>query len=185
MAWRNAVQFDETMKNLAHTTTVGILLRDRGAGRVTINRDGVPVVHYQVSAYDQRHVRRGLEGAARVLQAAGARRILSSQNRPIAFDPAGPDSLPDWMGRVNQVGFGANQTTYFSWHQMGTCRIGRGPATSVVGQTGEVHAMKDLYIADASLFPSASGVNPMITIAALAHWVAQQIKANRSMTPAG
>ncbi|MGH2628244.1 MAG: GMC oxidoreductase, partial [Anaerolineales bacterium] len=37
-----------------------------------------------------------------------------------------------------------------------------------------------LYLADGSLFPSASGVNPMITIAALAHHVARAVEASLS-----
>ncbi len=40
---------------------------------------------------------------------------------------------------------------------------------------GEAHAVRGLYVADASLFPSASGVNPMISVAALAHYVAQRL----------
>ncbi len=75
------------------------------------------------------------------------------------------------------MGYGANQTEYFTFHQMGTCRLGSRRATSVVNAVGETHAVKRLFVADASLFPTASGVNPMITIAALAHYVAQQIKA--------
>jgi choline dehydrogenase-like flavoprotein len=58
---------------------------------------------------------------------------------------------------------------YVSFHQMGSCRMGTNPATSVIGETHEAHAVRGLFIADASAFPSASGVNPMITIMAMAH----------------
>lgn len=176
-AWSGAEQFDQAMRQLPHLSVIGILMRDRGAGRVAINRDGAPVVHYQVSGYDRRHFRHGVEGAARVFQAAGAREISSSQNRPVVFDPRAPGSLEKWMSSVDQVGYGPNQTTYFSWHQMGSCRMGRSPDTSVVNGRGETHAVQGVYIADASLFPSASGVNPMITIAALAHSIAQPLAA--------
>ena len=59
---------------------------------------------------------------------------------------------------------------------MGTCRLGNRPGSSVVNGAGEAHAVKNLFIADGSLFPRASGVNPMVTIAALAHYVAQHIR---------
>ncbi len=63
----------------------------------------------------------------------------------------------------------------FSAHQMGSARMGASPRDSVCDPRGEVHAVRGLYIADASAFPSASGVNPMITTAALSHFVATGI----------
>jgi choline dehydrogenase-like flavoprotein len=175
--WSSAAHYDRTMRQLAHTAPIGLLLRDRSEGRVRLHRSGGPVVDYRVSRYDQGHVRRGIEGAARVHQAAGAREIFVTQNRPIPFQPGGRQSLEDWMTSIDAVGYGSNQTIYFSWHQMGTCRMGASPDRSVVGESGECHSVKDLFVADASLFPSASGVNPMITIAALAHHVAAGIRA--------
>jgi len=52
-------------------------------------------------------------------------------------------------------------TTFGSAHQMGTCRMGTSPRNSVVDDHGRVWGKKNLYVADASLFPSCSGVNPM------------------------
>jgi long-chain-alcohol oxidase len=51
--------------------------------------------------------------------------------------------------------------------------MGSNPATSVVCETGESWDVAGLYVADASLFPTASGVNPMITIESLCHMVAE------------
>ncbi len=63
----------------------------------------------------------------------------------------------------------------FSAHQMGTCRMGADPETSVVNEQGEVHGYKGLYVADSSIFPLPSGVNPMISILGLAHWIAKRM----------
>ncbi|MBV9279981.1 MAG: GMC family oxidoreductase, partial [Chloroflexi bacterium] len=174
--WESAEDFERLMRGLSHASLIGILLRDRYGGRVRIGRGGLPVVNYRLSRYDQRHIRAGVEAAARVLQAAGAREILSAQNRPVSFKPGG-ESLEGWLARVDRVGYGANQMVYFSFHQMGTCRMGSRQRTSVVNGEGEVHTVKNLFVADGSLFPSASGVNPMVSISALAHYVAQHIKA--------
>jgi choline dehydrogenase-like flavoprotein len=51
----------------------------------------------------------------------------------------------------------------------------RDPTAGVVDENGKVHAVSGLYVADASVFPLASGVNPMLTIMALAHRTASGI----------
>jgi choline dehydrogenase-like flavoprotein len=63
----------------------------------------------------------------------------------------------------------------FTVHLMGTCRMAADPRRGVVGETGEAHDVKGLYVADASLFPTPIGVNPMETIMALATVVARGI----------
>jgi choline dehydrogenase-like flavoprotein len=53
--------------------------------------------------------------------------------------------------------------------------MGSDPGRSVAGETGETHGVKGLYVADGSAFPTSSGVNPMITIMAIADHVAHAI----------
>jgi choline dehydrogenase-like flavoprotein len=60
---------------------------------------------------------------------------------------------------------------------MGSCRIGTDPAASAVGPDHRTHEVDGLYVADASLFPTASGVNPMLSVMALAHRAAAGIAA--------
>ena len=64
------------------------------------------------------------------------------------------------------------------WHLMGTARMGRDPATSVVNEHGQAHDVKNLFIVDGSIFVTAGGVNPTSTIQALALYVADHIKTN-------
>jgi choline dehydrogenase-like flavoprotein len=63
----------------------------------------------------------------------------------------------------------------FSAHQMGTARMGRDPDTSVAKPTGELHDVRGVWIGDTSAFPTALGVNPMVTCMALASRTAAQI----------
>jgi choline dehydrogenase-like flavoprotein len=63
---------------------------------------------------------------------------------------------------------GAGGQRLFSAHQMGTCRMGTDPKTSVANPWGELHDTPGVFIGDGSAFPSASGTNPMVTIMALA-----------------
>jgi len=71
---------------------------------------------------------------------------------------------------------GVNRIMMFTAHQMGTCRMGADPKTSVTDGNGQVHGVKGLFVCDGSIFPSASGVNPMLSIMGLAHKASQYIK---------
>ncbi len=54
------------------------------------------------------------------------------------------------------------------WHEVGTARMGANPENSVVDSYGQVHGIGGLYVADASVLPSAGAVNTGLTLAALA-----------------
>jgi choline dehydrogenase-like flavoprotein len=60
-------------------------------------------------------------------------------------------------------------------HQAGTCRMGDDPTTSVTDRSGRVHGHHNLWVADASLHVTNGGVNPVLTILALAHRTAQHL----------
>jgi choline dehydrogenase-like flavoprotein len=173
-AWQSAQQFDARMRDLPYLSLIGILLRDRSAGRVRVDRHGRPAIQYALSRYDQHHVRTALIGAATILRAVGAQQISTSQYQSVTWQSG--QSLDEWIARADRVGYGVHDTIYGSWHQMGTCRIGHTVDSAVDGY-GEVHGVRNAFVADASLFPSACGVNPMLTIAALAHQVAQWVHA--------
>jgi len=55
-----------------------------------------------------------------------------------------------------------------AYHPLGTCRIGTDPKTSVLGPDFEAHEVERLFVADGSALPSALGVNPQLTIMAMA-----------------
>ena len=56
--------------------------------------------------------------------------------------------------------------------------MGSDQRGSVVNSYGEAHAVKGLFVADASLFPTSIGVPPMLTIAAMADRIARRLAAN-------
>ncbi|MBU1918408.1 GMC family oxidoreductase, partial [bacterium] len=64
-------------------------------------------------------------------------------------------------------------------HVMGTVPMGSQAHNSVLNSYGAFHNVKGLYVADASVFPTSIGVNPQVTIMALATRTAEYI-ANRS-----
>ena len=63
-------------------------------------------------------------------------------------------------------------------HQAGTCRMGNDPQTSVVNKLGQLHDVPNVFVADASLHVTNGGFNPVLTIMALAYYVAAGITRN-------
>jgi len=171
--WQSPRQFQQDLSRLAHTSVVGVLLRDREAGRVAVGRDGRPRVHYELSDYDAGHVRLALLGAADVLAAAGAQEIVTLQTPPARVRPGTPNWRDRLMAEADGRGYTRARMSYISFHQMGSAGMGRDPSGSVVDESGEVHGVRGLYVADGSAFPASSGVNPMITIMAIADHVAR------------
>ena len=177
--WESGAQYRDRMARLPRTALVGILLRDRFGGRVRVDRDGVAVMDYRLSRYDGRHLRRAIGAAAEVLEAAGAREIWAPLARAVTYRPGARSAREDWLRRVDRAGWGANQLLLVTFHQMASCRMGARRRTSVVDAEHRVWGIRGLYVADASTFPSASGVNPMLTVMAIAHRAAAAISSHR------
>ena len=167
--WESAAGHRDRMGKLPQTALVGILLRDRFGGRVRVDRDGAAVVDYRLSRYDRAHLRRAIGAAAEVLEAAGARDIWVPLARDVSYRPGSNAAREDWLRRVDAAGWGPNELLLVTFHQMASCRMGTNAAASVVDPDHRVWGTRGLYVADASTFPSASGVNPMLTVMAMAH----------------
>jgi long-chain-alcohol oxidase len=165
------------MERSAQLSLVGVLCRDAGAGRVRVDRDGSPRVRWRLDRADEARMAAGLAAAGQVLAAAGATEVFSLQRRPLAFRPGAPGAQAAWAEATRRAGFAGGRATLASYHQMGSCRIGTDPASSAVGPDHQAHELDGLYVADASLFPTASGVNPMLSVMALAHRAAGQVLA--------
>ena len=178
--WRGGRRHAELMQAMPYTGGLGVLLRDRGVGEVRTGRDGQPVVRYRLSPEDVDHMRRGVRGAARVVEAMGARRIYSSHSKWVAYEPGARGDLDGFMRDADVCGWGAGQAQLVSFHIMGSARMGGSPDTSVCDPTGQVWDVPGLYVCDGAAFPTASGVNPMVTIEALAHMNARGIAARLS-----
>ncbi len=116
--------------------------------------DGIPApkITYRLSENTRRMLRHGEERAKEVLLAAGAKKVLCSD-----------DGNVWWRA---------------GWHQMGTCRMGNDPRASVVNGWGRCHDVKNLFIVDGSIFVTAGAVNPTSTIQALALHIGDNIKNN-------
>jgi choline dehydrogenase-like flavoprotein len=179
--WYSARNYRDEMASVAHLASIIILTRDKGEGVVSIDRAGEPTVNYKVSAYDRRHLLHGLRLGARIHLAAGAERVISLQNKPTDLRCSTQEAIQKQRLRefdrlVKRHGLRSNRIVMFSAHQMGTCRMGTNAKTSVTNGYQQVHGVKGLYVCDSSVFPAACGVNPMLSIMALAHQASQYMK---------
>lgn len=175
--WTGAAQHKEHMENFRYGASFIGLTRDHGHGRVEVDAAGEAVPSYAVTdERDLDNLRRGLDVQARLHEAAGAHTILALAAGAPTWRRG--DDLGAFISAVQSVPLRAGGHRLFSAHQMGSCRMGSDPATSVADPRGELHDTKGVWIGDASAFPSPSGTNPMITIMALARRTAEAIAAD-------
>lgn len=172
--WDSAAQHWETTQKFKNLGFVAVLPRDRIPGRVRIKRDGAPSVDYRLSAEDDRRLTEGVIKGAQVLEAAGAREIFTLQPERFGYEP-GNGSHTRWAEQVRAAGYGRGTATLVSYHQMGSCSIGVDPSSSAVGPDHETHEVRNLFVVDGSNFPTASGVNPMLSIYGFATRAAKKI----------
>lgn len=151
------------------------IVRDRDPGRIILRRDGTTEIRYAPGAADRELLRRAQVELARVHHAAGAERIIGLTTPPLDWE-AGQD-FSAYLDRVAARPIEPNRVLLFTAHQMSSCRIGQSPRTSTANPDGQVHGVPGLYVTDASAMPTASGVNPQLSLMAIARRTAQRMVA--------
>ena len=156
----------ERLASYGNIASTGVHLSDRSSGRVGLASDGSLRITYRLTSDDAARLTFGIARAAELFYAAGAREVYPQigglptipRNRIADLDASPP---PPRRLRLE------------AFHPLGTARIDADPSRGVVDPAGAVHGYRDLYVADGSLFPSSIGVNPMMTIIAMASRIAR------------
>lgn len=177
LPWHGAQEHAMLMRDLGHLSVTALIIRDRDPGHVTVGRDGEPVVHYRLSKFDAAHFHRGIVGAAEIAEAAGATRIFSPHARQVSYEPGKRGSLDQFAADAAAAGYAPGRVVMVALHIMGTARMGGDPSNSATNPDGATWDVPNLVVADASCFPTASGVNPMVSIEAIAHMNATRLAA--------
>jgi choline dehydrogenase-like flavoprotein len=155
-----------------HIAATGLFVSDSSSGRVvSLGKRGGPIILYSLNERDARRLLRGVKLSAEIFLAAGARRVR-----------VGLPGLHEVVRRADLAALDSGQwrpsaLAPTGFHPMGTCRMSPNPDTGVVDLRGQVHGTERLFVADASVFPTCTGVNPQVTIMACAMRIAQQIAA--------
>ncbi|CAO3620282.1 unnamed protein product [Cunninghamella blakesleeana] len=176
--WRGSLDHKKTMLKYRYSAPLITVSRDKNSvGSLVFNLeddDGesdIMQINYSLSDHDKQSLKYGIIASAKILVAAGAREVRSMQLNVPPFE-----FKDDEESEVNNPRFikwlelvqSQNAPSPVTPHVMGTCRMGISPKVSAVKPTGETWEVDNLYVADASLFPSCSGVNPQLTIYTLA-----------------
>lgn len=159
----------EIMERYDSVVTAGVLVEDTSRGRVrAVGRDGA-LVSYRLEQRDVDTIVRATLLLTRALLAAGAETV----------------HVPLGVGRAVRTTADVEHLAAAPWrsgdlltntvHLMGTARLGADPSSSVCDPWGSVRGRRCLSVADASLFPTPIGVNPMLTVQALATRVATHV----------
>ncbi len=138
----------------------------RPENRVTLEPDGQTRLHYRPNNLAA-HARL-VEETERLLKHLGFWVVMTYGDYPAR-------RTLDLQGRLLAVHLRDNNTRNTT-HQCGTLCFGRDPSESVLDPFCRAHDVENLFVVDASFFPSSAAVNPGLTIAAQALRVADHIK---------
>ncbi|GMH37516.1 hypothetical protein BSKO_05389 [Bryopsis sp. KO-2023] len=184
LPWYSAEEFKKMVSLYKNAVVAVVLCRDEDSGEVSIDSDGNPVVHYWPSKRDRDTIVKGVEAGLRGLRAAGAMRLQTTNASARDFiggviepQPIDDQEFETFLQRIRKTGIQKFRTPVFSAHQMGSCRMGACPKTSVADGNGETWEVENLFVCDASAFPTSSGANPMITTQSISHMNASDIVA--------
>lgn len=167
-----------------HCSPLIILTRDKDskASATYDDKDNL-MVDFKLSDRDRKSLKLGMDRALNTLVAAGVHELCTSlyNIEPFKFNDDEESRIDNarlivWKKKLNDYGIPAKDGAGVSTaHQMGSNHMGISPKVSVCKPSGECWDVDNLYVADASLLPTASDVNPMVTTEALALHVADCI----------
>jgi choline dehydrogenase-like flavoprotein len=147
----------------ADRAMIGAMIADQPSGRVFGSRS--PIVSYRLAKADERRLAVAIEAMARVMLAAGANDVELGGGAPAVRSEdelgAAMESLD--VRRLRLAGF----------HPSGTVAAGADPARHPVDPEGRLRGIKGVWVADGSILPSCPGVNPQVSIMAMAAGVGE------------
>lgn len=192
--WNGSKELRQDSLKYNLLATILLITRDQSSGFVSADKakpDSL-VVDYSVNKYDRNALLQAALIGADLLYIEGAKEIISPQSWHPRFHSDKPKherSITDtdyveWRQTISRIPFDTFGPSFGSAHQMSSCRMsGKGPKYGACDQKGRLFECKNIYIADASTMPTASGANPMITTMAIARLVALGIVSDLQPQP--
>ncbi|CAN4075844.1 unnamed protein product [Withania somnifera] len=173
MPWISGLDNKMRMCKFSRTAHIFALARDKGSGKAVSPYS----ISYKLDQIDEQNLKIGLEKLLRILAAAGAEEIGTHHGtgKKLKVKESSLDELENFVKEESSREFKNLSMPICSAHQMGSCRMGIDPKISVVNPKGQTWEVEDLFIGDTSVFPTALGVNPMVTVQAISYCTAQNV----------
>ena len=160
-------EHQKAMLDFGHVSSIGVHLSDESHGRVGLAGDGSLRATYKLTAADADRLTFGIARAAEIHFAAGATEVYPNIARAGVLTSSK-------LAEFEATRFKPSELRLEAFHPMGTARIA-AESEGVCDSDGSVHGVDDLYVADASLFPTSLGVNPMMTVIAFAQRISGEL----------
>eukprot|EP00981_Chlorochromonas_danica_P003536 scaffold659_cov192-Ochromonas_danica.AAC.49 len=175
--FRDALGFKVSTLGWKNLSVLIGIARDKSqpSNRIVIDRFGDPIIRYRVADHDKPTLLAGAEAMLRITYAAGARLLFISHSKIPWFTSQPEDTasnaqqFEDYIDRVKKDAVKPYEMMVVTAHHMSSCRMAADSSQGPVSPTGEMFECRNLFVADGSVLPSSLGINPMITIEAVAH----------------
>jgi choline dehydrogenase-like flavoprotein len=159
----NWLQNEAAMERWRHMATYYATSRGQGCGSIrAVPGSRQAFLRYQFAPRDEELLNTGLARLCELLFAAGARRVFPGIRTRASF--AGPDDCRTFMRTPVRL----RDMSLSVLHVFGSCPMGEKMNRCGADSYGRVHGTRNLYVADASLLPGPTGVNPQGTVMAVA-----------------
>jgi choline dehydrogenase-like flavoprotein len=166
--------FDSFIKDYNYWSGSIVLTSDTSSGNI-INNKNQPLWSYNFNNFDHNHLIEGLIDLVKSYYLAGAHEIMVASSPTMHWKRKGSKVIEEFISDILNIKNEKYRFLLGSAHQMGTARIHPNPDQGVVDLNGKVHGLNNVFITDSSTFPRCSGVNPMITIQAMSHFLTSKI----------
>jgi len=180
----SGAEIAETIRAFSRLGGFGVMLIDtpRSENRVRLDAQGRAVIDYALDAGDRLRFAFGIAQAMRILFQAGARRVwvptrqsfIDASGAPLGRSFFVDESEADLVER--QLRFLPNQAMVTSSHLQGTNKMGASAEAGVVSPGFQVWGTENLYVVDASVFPTSVGANPMQSLYTLGRLAAGRLE---------
>ena len=170
----NNDNFGDFIKSYNYWSGSIVLTSDKSSGSI-INKNPQHLWDYNLNDFDHGNLLHGLENLVRAYYLAGAQEIMVAASPTMHWKKSSNQSIEEFISKVKEIKNEPFRILLGSAHQMGTARINPDPNNGVAGLDGKVHGLDNVYIVDASTFPRCSGVNPMISIQSMSHFLISKI----------
>ena len=165
------------MRRYNRLMAVGALVGTASNAEVKEALTGGPDIAYTPEPADLRTLGGALKDLGKILFAGGARRVMANTWGYDVFTKASE------LDRLDQIALDPSYIALGTGHPQGGNALSTDPKRGVVGPDFRVHGYDNLYVCDASVFPSSLTVNPQLTIMSLAHYAASVIRCMYTITP--